>query len=80
MKFGMHNEGSNKMEYEFEQVIWESADGRKVSRSGGRDLQAARRLEKQGLAKVEVIGRRFLGYHSSYDYGSSATAYKVTFL
>jgi hypothetical protein len=40
MKFGMHNEGSNKMEYEFEQVIWESADGRKVSRSGGRDLQS----------------------------------------
>ena len=67
------------MEYVFEQIVWESADGRKVSRCGGRDLQAARRLVKQGLARLEIVSGRFLGYHSSHDYGSSSTVYKVTF-
>jgi hypothetical protein len=68
------------MEYIFEQIIWESAAGRRVSRCGGRDLQAARRLVNQGLAQLEIVSGSFLGYHSSHDYGSSSTVYKITFI
>ena len=47
---------------------------------GGRDLQQARRLEKQGLARVKHLHRTFCGYGKSYDTGYVCNTYEVTFL
>lgn len=68
------------MKLVFDQIIAETADGRTKSMSGGRDLQQARRLEKQGLARVKHLHRTFCGYGKSYDTGYVCNTYEVTFL
>ena len=68
------------MKLVFDQMIAESADGRTKSMSGGRDLQQARKLEKQGLARVRHLGRTFCGYGQSYDIGYVLNTYEVTFI
>jgi hypothetical protein len=62
----------------FKHVEWEDADGRRISRSGGRELKHAEKLVKQGLAKLELIDRSFLGYGSSYDTGYQEYTYEVS--
>lgn len=68
------------MKLVFDQMILETADGRTKSMYGGRDLQQARRLEKQGLARVKHLHRTFCGYGKSYDTGFVCNTYEVTFL
>jgi len=68
------------MKLVFDQMIAESADGRTKSVNGGRDLQQARKLEKQGLARVEHLYRTFCGYGKSYNIGYVCNTYEVTFI
>ena len=68
------------MELVIEQVFSETADGRIKSISGGRDLQKARKLAKQGLASIKYLGRKFAGYGGSCDVGYRCDTYRVKFL
>jgi len=58
----------------------ENADGRIKSVRGGRDLQKARTLERQGLARVKLVSNAFAGYGGSRDVGYILNKYEVTFL
>ena len=68
------------MELTIDHMIAETASGEIKSISGGRDLQKARKLEKQGLARVEHLHRTFCGYGKSYNTGYACNTYAVTFL
>lgn len=61
------------------EIVWSNADGKRVCLSGGRDLQAAKKLEKAGLAKVTLLESAYLGPGRSYDTGKHCTTYVVTF-
>jgi hypothetical protein len=68
------------MKLVIEHVYSENASGQVKSVRGGRDLQKARALVKQGFARVKYIGRTFAGYGSSRDVGYVCNKYEVTFL
>lgn len=68
------------MKLVIDHVYSETADGHTKSITGGRDLQKARTLEKQGLARVRRLGRSFAGYGGSLNVGYSCNKYEVTFL
>jgi hypothetical protein len=63
-----------------EHLYSENASGQIKSVSGGRDLQKARKLEKQGFARVKHMSRSFAGYGGSRDVGYVCNKYEVTFL
>jgi hypothetical protein len=63
------------MEYIFEQEIYTNHMGVRSSRSGGRDLQKAKKLVKQGLATLELLKRQG-GYYGQYSFSDIFT-YKV---
>ncbi len=63
-----------------EHLYSENASGQVKSVRGGRDLQKARALARQGFARVKHIGRNFAGYGGSRDVGYVCNKYEVTFL
>ena len=62
----------------FDYVVWENADGVRVTKSGGREMQHAKKLVKKNLATLDEVNRTFLGYGRSRDSGTSAYTYEVT--
>ena len=68
------------MKVYFDYVVWSNADGREVTKRGGKEMRHAQKLVKQGLAIIKEIKRTFLGYGSSYDTGTSSITYEVTIL
>ena len=62
--------------YTFSHVITETSDGRRTSKSGGRTLQLARKLERQGLVKVNQLSRELVGMTERS--GTSRFVYQVT--
>jgi len=68
------------MKLKIEHVYSQNASGHSKSISGGRDLQKAIKLEKQGLAKIKFINSKFIGFGKSRDFGYSANIYEVSFL
>jgi len=65
--------------FTFDVMVRETADGR-VSRSskGGPWLRLARKMVKDGTAKLICNGSQFAGYGGSYDVGYHCTNYTVT--
>ena len=62
--------------YTFNHVVKESCDGRRTSLSGGRTLQLARKLERQGLVKVKELSRELVGITERT--GTNKFLYQVT--
>jgi hypothetical protein len=65
--------------FTFDVMVRETADGR-ISRSskGGPWLRLARKMAKNGTAKLICNGSQFAGYGGSYDVGYRCTNYTVT--
>ena len=66
------------MKVKFDYVVWSNANGSCVTKAGGREMQHAKKLVKQGLAKIKEVNRRYLGPGRSYDTSTSAITYEVT--
>ena len=62
----------------FDHVVWSNASGNCVTKAGGAELRHAKKLVKNGLAKVREVNRRYLGPGRSYNTGTSAITYEVT--
>ena len=62
--------------YTFSHIVTESCDGRRTSKSGGRTLQMARKLERQGLVKVKELSRELVGITERT--GTNKFVYQVT--
>ena len=62
----------------FDYVVWENSRGSRVTRAGGAELRHAKKLVKNGLAKIKEVNRRYLGPGRSYETGTSAITYEVT--
>jgi hypothetical protein len=66
------------MKVKFDYVVWSNASGSRVTRAGGAELRHAKKLVKNGFAKLRVVDSRYLGPGRSYDTGTSAITYEVT--
>jgi hypothetical protein len=62
-----------------EYVYSENADGIVKSVRGGGELQKARKLAKQGLARIKFLDGAFVGYGRTTDVGYIRTRYEVTY-
>lgn len=61
--------------YTFSHIVNETCNGRRTSLSGGRTLQLARKLERQGLVKVKELSRELVGI-TEYS-GTNKFVYQV---
>jgi hypothetical protein len=65
--------------FTFDVMIRETADGRVTkSSTGGPWLRLARKMAKNGRAKLTCNGSQFAGYGGSYDVGYHRVNYTVT--
>ena len=62
--------------YTFSHIVTETCNGRRTSKSGGRTLQLALKLERQGLVKVNQLSRELVGT-TEYS-GTNKFVYQVT--
>jgi len=65
--------------FKFDVIVCETADGRISKKTvGGPWMQLAKKMVKNGTAKLTCHGGSFIGYGSSYDYGYYRDSYTVT--
>lgn len=68
-----------KRTFTFSHIVWSNASGVEVSRSGGRYLQMAKKLVKNGTAKlINKGGSTAIGCGRTYDTALTITTYSVT--
>ena len=66
------------MKVKFDHVVWQNASGSRVTKAGGAEMRHAKKLVKNGLAKMKEVDRKDLGPGRSCDTGTSAVTYEVT--
>lgn len=66
------------MKVKFENLVWQNASGVIVNRTGGKELRHARKLVRQGKAKLKLLSKTFQGYGRSYDSSTVKFVYEIT--
>ena len=65
--------------FKFDVMVCETADGHVSKKTvGGPWMQLAKKMVKNGTAKLTCQGGPFVGYGSSYDVGYHCVSYTVT--
>ena len=65
--------------FTFDGMVCETADGRTSKKTvGGPWLRLAKKMVRDGTAKLTCTGKGFYGYGRSYDYGYHCVNYTVT--